>query len=163
MTDPVSVRVRDCTCPDAIHGEEGDVVYVAPTPSLDCGIQAELDIEAATKENTTEQAVSDAMRRKWLSTFVRYGAIGWNLVGPDGPIPFDVGVLMADYGLARGVAEKVGDLYLPVVLAPFQTRLDAISRNGRTTASTSPRVQSIHSRRARSSRATSAASKRSVG
>jgi hypothetical protein len=74
--------------------------------------------------------------------------------------PFDVEAVLGDYGLARNVADMAGDLYTPEVMAPFQVAPAKTSPTGPTGASTSPAPTSIQTRRRRSSRATTAASRR---
>jgi hypothetical protein len=155
MADLVAVRVRACECPGTPH--EGDVVFVTPTPSLQCGLQAQADIIAAAGNGTTLAA-------SWQVTFVKYGAVGWNLVDEDGdPVPFDVGVLLADYGIAAPVGERCDELYGDAVMRPLLARLKNISRSGSTGGSTSATTPPTPLRRKRSSPATSAASKRSAG
>lgn len=154
MAELVPVRVRDCACPDAPHGE-GDVVYVAPTPSLQLGLEAQRDIRESLGSGSM-------LAERWLVTFVRYGAMGWNFLDADGePLPFDVDVLLADYTLASPVAEKCDELYGEAVTRPLLARLRAISQRGRTAGSTSPTTGSTPKPRRRSSPATSAASRRS--
>jgi hypothetical protein len=162
MRDSVEVRVRDCECPGTPHADEGDVVFVATKLGLEGGIATELDIEAIqTAGITNEEEFSAALRKRWFLTFVRYGAIGWNWLDEQGkPVPFDAQVLIDDYSLGMPVVEKANELYMEVVLAPFLKRLGALSRIGPTAASTSPRARSTHSRNGRSSRATTAASRR---
>lgn len=155
MTEPVGVRVRDCECPGAPH-TDGDMVYLAPKLSLAGGLAASADISTALGNGTM-------LAELWLVTFVKHGAIGWNLVDEDGdPVPFDVNVLLDDYDLAMPVAEKADELYGDTVARPFLTRLKAISRRGQTEPSTSPTPPSTSKQRVRSSRATTAGSKRST-
>lgn len=124
------VRVRDCACPGTPH-EEGDFVYLAPTLSAEGGIAAEQDM--------TSTRDSDELTRKWLITFVRFGARGWNLVDEDGDVPFDVDDLLADWAIARPVALRAGELYQAAVIAPFQQQPAKRSPTGRTRATTSAR------------------------
>ncbi len=154
--DPIRVKARDCACPGTPHGEEGDVVLLLPRPSLACGLAAQADIVAAAGDGTV-------LAQRWLVTYLRHGAVGWNLVDEAGKdVPFDVDALLADYAFALPVANRADELYSDAILDPLRSRLDGLSRNGRTAASTSPRRQSTRTRRARSSRATSAASSRST-
>ena len=159
MSSPVEVRVRDCACPDGAEGKphpDGDVVFLAPKLSLAGGLAATADISAALGNGSM-------LAELWLVTFVKHGAIGWNIVDEDGdPVPFDVDVLLDDYDLAMPVAEKADELYGDTVARPFLTRLKAISQRGRTEASTSPPSGSTTKPRKRSSRATTAATKRSA-
>lgn len=149
----IEVRVRDCDCPGAPHGE-GDVVYVAPTPSLQLGLEAQRDIRESLGNGSM-------LAERWLVTFVRYGAIGWNFEDEDGAMPFDVDVLLADFTLATPVAEKCDELYGEAVTRPLLHRLRTISQRGPTAGSTSRTTGSTPKPRKRSSRATTAASRRS--
>ena len=156
MTEPVAVRVRDCECPGTPHGD-GDLVYLAPKLSLAGGLAASADISAALGNGTM-------LAELWLVTFVKHGAIGWNVVDEDGdPVPFDVNVILEDYDLAMPVAEKADELYGDTVARPFLQRLKAISRRGPTEPSTSPTAPSTKKPRKRSSPATTAATTRSAG
>ena len=123
----VRVRIRDCACPDTPHAEEGDAVFLSPTLPAEGGIAAEQDM-------TESGGDANALTRRWLMTFVRYGAKDWNL-----PEPFDVDTLLADWAIARPVAIAAGELYQASVMAPFQTAPPRPSRTGRTTATTSRR------------------------
>lgn len=155
MSEPVEVRVRDCECPGTPH-PDGDVVYLAPKLSLAGGLAASADISTALGNGTM-------LAELWLVTFVKHGAIGWNFLDEDGdPVPFDANVLLDDYELAMPIAEKADDLYGDTVARPFLTRLKAISQRGRTEASTSPPSTSTTKPRRRSSRGTTAATKRSA-
>lgn len=130
MPEPLSIRVRDCACPDAPH-PDGDVVYLRPTLSLEGGIAAQQDLVAA-------NGVQDDLVRRWLVTYVRYGAIGWNWTDADGaPVPFDVAVLLDDFTLSSPVAEKGDELYSEAVLRPLGLSRSRTSRSGPTAASTS--------------------------
>ncbi len=128
------VRVRDCACPDTPH-EEGDGVFLAQKLPAEGGIVAEQQMAAwqATGKDI------DTLIQKWLLTFVRYGAQGWNFQDEDGPVPFDVEDLLADWAIARPVAIRAGDLYQAGVAAPFQKAPAKPSGNGRTPATTSRR------------------------
>lgn len=146
----VTVRVRDCTCPDTPH-PDGDEVYLLPSLSLEGGAAAELDlIESGTISDDRRRTT--ALLARWTSTYVRYGAVGWNWleVGESGrpePVPFDVDTLLADYRLSRAVAEKANELYAEAVLGPLLAaaaepplnRQQRRSRTGSTAGSTSAR------------------------
>lgn len=157
MSEPVAVRVRACACPDTPHGEEGDLVYLLPKPSLACGLEAQGNIGQAMGSGTV-------LARLWRVTFVRHGAIGWNLTDARGKaVPFDVEALLADFTIASVVAEQADELYGKAITSPLLDRLQAISRIGPIDGSTSPRLQSIPTPRRRSSHATTAASRRRAG
>lgn len=175
MSD-VAVRVRDCECPGTPH-EEGDVVYVAPTLSLSGGLAAEHDTSTALAETlanagkppeggwnddnseTLALDMGERMRQKLLVTYVRYGAVGWNFQDERGPIPFDVEAILADYGIARTIAEKGDELYGETVARPLLDRLSKRSQSGQTARSTSVNGSTRKQQR-RSSHATTAATKR---
>ena len=153
--DTVTVRARDCSCPGTPH-EDGDTVTILARPSLALGLAAQADIIAAAGDGST-------LAQRWMVTYIRLGAVGWNLTDGEGlPVPFDVQVLLDDYAFAVDVADKADDLYSQAILRPLTARLNGISQTGRTTASTSPRVQSIRKRRERSSPASTAATARSM-
>lgn len=127
MSTPIPVHVKDCP-----HHEEGHSVLLLPTISLDGGIAAEQDLYSAAGDDKL-------LTRLWLTTFLRYGAVGWDLCLDGEPIPFDVDVLLADYALARPVAEKAAELYAAAVTAPFLPKPATRSPTGRTRATTSRR------------------------
>lgn len=154
--DLIEVRARDCACPGGPHAG-GDIVSLRPHLSLAGGLAAQGDIIAAAGDGTT-------LMQRWLVSYVTHGAVGWNLIDEHGKdVPFDVAALLADYSFALPVAEKADELYSPSVIDPLTRRLGKTSRTGQTTASTSPRAQSIRKRRGSSSPATSGASMRLTG
>lgn len=135
MPVPVPVRVRACACPGTPHAEEGDTVLLLPTLSLAGGIRAQQDILAAQTPDGGVDAATLTVR--WMETFVRHGAVGWNLVDEDGPVPFDIDALLADFALAGPVADAANDRYAEAVLSPLGLSLSASSPRGQTGASTS--------------------------
>ncbi len=139
--EPTEVRIRDCACPGEPH-PDGDVVYLRPTLDLAGGTQAEMDLldsirlyplpddpPADLLEKVSGQRAS-YLRPRWFETFIRHGFAGSNVEG------FTVEDLVADYGLARPVADAATDLYSDVVLRPFQNPPKKRSGSGRTGAST---------------------------
>ena len=148
MSERIEVRVRDCACPDNSH-PDGDVVYVAPKMSLECGAAAEVDLQlVADIADDSRRAV--ALMVRWTATYVRYGATGWNFkhVDPDSgktvDQPFDVEELLADYSLSRAVAEKANELYgngaqSPLFRGAVPDRPQRRSPTGPTGSSTSRR------------------------
>lgn len=145
----VTVTVRDCACPGTPH--DADEVYLLPSLSLEGGAAAELDLMDSSSV-TDEKRRTTALLARWTSTYVRYGAVGWNWIrldenGRPEPIPFDVDILLADYRLSRSVAEKANELYAEAVLGPLLVAAAAAnpsppkkpSRRGRTDGSTSAR------------------------
>lgn len=156
MTEPVAVRVRDCACPGTPHGEEGDVVYLRPTLSLEGGLAAQADIISAA-------GVGAELTARWRVSFVRHGATGWNLVDEDGdPVPFDVNVLLDDYALSHEVAERCDDLYGDAVMRPLLARLKTLSKAGPTKPSTSQANGSTPKQRGRLSPVPTAGTKQSA-
>lgn len=159
----VEVRARDCACPGTPH-EDGDLVYLLPTLGIEGGLEAEAQLLDAIRKFPITEKMSKAaeaeategrsryLRPKWFSTFLRYGAVGWNLVDDNGPRPFDVDVLIGDYSLARMPGDTAADLYGASVLAPFQSPPPKHSQNGRTARGTHPPSTPTPLRSRRSSR-----------
>lgn len=149
----VKVKVREC--PDGTHNGEGDWVALAPKLSLEGGLAAEQDLRevAGIKD---DGARGDAIQRRWVVTFVRYGAKDWNFHEDGEDIPFSTDALLEDYALARPVADKAADLYSDAVLRPFLNRLQERSPTGRTAGTTSNRRRRTPSPSASSSPETSA-------
>ena len=98
----VIVRARDCACPGTPH-EEGDTVSLLAKLSLSGGLAAQADIIASAGDGST-------LAQRWLVTYVRHGAVAWNLTDDDGPVPFDVDAILADYAFALPVADRADDL-----------------------------------------------------
>lgn len=157
------MRVRDCSCPGTPH-EDGDEIYLRPALGLEGGLEAEGALlesvrlfplpENASEAKTDEVASQRAtfIRPRWFATFIRHGAIGWNLVDEKGrPVPFEVEKVLEDYSLARLAAEEANDLYSNSVLAPFQDPPAKPSLNGRTDGGIHPPSQPTRKRSRRSS------------
>jgi hypothetical protein len=132
------VRVRDCSCPNKPH-EDGDIVYVSPTLPMRGGLVA--NRQAIARATEVASGKSSNLEDDWLETFVRYGSLAWNLLDAQGDsVPFDVELILADYSMARLIAEKANDLgYGDAVMAPFLRTPAKPSRNGRTPGTTSAR------------------------
>jgi hypothetical protein len=130
MTDSLAVKVKDCP----VH-EEGHSVFLAPTLPLEGGITAEQDLFAAAGDERL-------LTRLWLKTFVTYGATGWDLCDGEGnDLPFSVEAILADWSLARPVANRASELYADSVISPFLSKPAGRSPTGRTRATTSRRPQ----------------------
>jgi hypothetical protein len=130
MTDSLAVKVKDCP-----EHEEGHSVFLAPTLPLDGGITAEQDMFAALGDERL-------LTRLWLKTFVTYGATGWDLHDEEGaPLPFSVEAILADWSLARPVANRASELYADSVMNPFLNKPAGRSPTGRTRGTTSRRQQ----------------------
>ena len=100
MTMPIPVRVRDCACPDTPHADTGDLVYLAPHLDIDGGVEAERDL-------VESQGNERELTKRWLRTFIRYGAIGWNLTDAEGEaVPFEVDAILSDWSLARPLGDS---------------------------------------------------------
>lgn len=155
MSDLVPVRARDCACPGTPH-EEGDIVFLLPKPSLALGLAWQYDISQA--QNARGEVDANTVRQLWLQTYVRHGAVGWNLTDNGKPVPFSIEALVSDFELAYPVADKADDLYSEVVMRPLLARLSGTSQPGPTNGSIHPLTQSTPKRRKSSSPATSAAS-----
>ena len=142
--DLVFARGRDCTCPGTPH-PEGDGAFLIPKPDLALGFAAEQDINLA-KGDALD------LQRRWVVTYVRHGAKGWNLTDEKGqPVPFDVDEILSDYSFARDIADKGDELYGEAVMRPLLRRLNGTSRGGRTGGSTSRSGSSIGKQRGSSS------------
>jgi hypothetical protein len=152
MNESIPVRVREC--PDGSH-PDGDVVYLRPKLDLEGGIAARQDVDAV---RSTNEDLDTFLIRRWMVTFCKYGATGWNLHDKDKtePWPFDVDVLLADHDLAYPVADKADDLYRESVMRPLLARLSPTSPDGETATSTSRPMTSTGTPRRRSSRRSSA-------
>lgn len=135
----IPVRIRDCTCPGTPHGE-GDIVFLAPTLSLEGGLAAESELAEVITAGGEVNEISTAVAKRWLLSFVRYGAKSWNLTNghANEPKPFDVQAILDDYGIARVVAEKANELYADAVLAPLRAQLPSPLPPGPTAEETSP-------------------------
>lgn len=130
MTDALAVKVKDCP-----EHEEGHSVFLAPTLSFEGGITAEQDLFAAAGDERL-------LTRLWLKTFLVHGATGWDLHDENGDdLPFSVDTLLADWSLARPVAEKASELYADSVMNPFLNKPAGRSPTGRTRGTTSRRPQ----------------------
>lgn len=148
MPKLVPVRVRDCACPHTPH-EEGDLVYLAPTLSLEGGIAAQQDLVSSRNPDGTADV--NLLTRRWLVTYVRFGTRGWNLTDEDGqPVPFDVQAILDDFAIAEPVADKADELYAEAVLRPLGLSRPKTSPTGPTAASTSPTPRSPRKSRASS-------------
>lgn len=131
MTMPIPVRVRDCACPGTPHADTGDLVYLAPHLDIDGGVEAERDL-------VESQGNERELTKRWLRTFIRYGAIGWNLTDAEGEaVPFEVDVILSDWALARPLGDVASDLYTESITAPFVAAQRKRSPTGPTAATTS--------------------------
>lgn len=128
MRSQEEVRVRDCACPDKPH--EADVVYLNEKLSAAGGIAAEQEIAKGFSD-------PEALTQRLLVAFVRHEATGWNLTDANGPVPFDVEELLADWSLSRNVITRAGELYTQVAIAPFQSKPGKPLPTGRTPATRS--------------------------
>ena len=169
MADLVPVRARDCACPGSPHGDDGDIVYLKSHLPMEGGLLAEQQMQSAVSieiklagNPESPEVVMRAMERLqllWARTFLTHGAAGWNLVDAEGsPQPFDVEVIMADWGFARAVADKATELYGDSVMDPFLTASGSASQTGPTEDSTSRRRASKRKSGKSSSRDTSVGS-----
>ena len=148
------VKVREC--PTGLHNGEGDWVTLAPYLSLDGGLAAEQDLRSVVGI-ADENERGEAIQRRWVVTFVKYGAKGWNFHDEEGnDLPFDVEELLANYSLGRPVADRAADLYSDAVLRPFLDRLATRSPTGRTAGTTSKAQRRTRRQSGQSSPGTSA-------
>lgn len=151
MSSPVTVRVRDCACPDTPH-PDGDEVYLPGAPSFRLGRAWERVFASGAGRTVSE--VEDDL----LEVYVRFGPTDWNLTDEAGePVPFDPDVLLADWRMARYVADRADDLYSADLIRPFLNAPRSRSPSGPNATSTSPTRPRTQKRSRRSSRATSEA------
>lgn len=142
-----TVPVRACACPGTPH--DRDEVYLLPEIGLEGGLVAEQQL-------IDHSGDASLLTRLWATTFVRYGATGWNLTDEEGdPVPFDVDALLASYEMGRAVADAASDLYTQQVMRPLMKALPNTSPAGRTGRTTSRRQRSTGRQRESSSPATS--------
>lgn len=139
MAELIAVRVREC--PDGTH-PNGDSVWLTPTLSLAGGIRAQLQLDAVNDrvaaDPETHGAEAERLTGEWFETFVRHGAVEWDLHDEDGPIwAFDVERLVADYTLGLPVANVANDLYSGGLLNPLPAGRPRKSPSGPTAGSTS--------------------------
>jgi hypothetical protein len=165
VSDNVPVRVRDCACPGTPH-PEGDLVYILPKIGLEGGTAAQVDFSTTQREIPLTDAdraseddptprrrlFSQTLQRRWMVTFVRFGAVGWNLVDENGPLPFDVEELLSDFDLAYPVADRADDLYAEAVMRPLLEASERTSPSSPKVVSMSRANKSSRSRRKSSSR-----------
>lgn len=128
MPDLVPVRVRDCACPDTPHAE-GDIVYLAPKPSLDLGVAAIQAVQDLSPD-------TNAITRAWFRLFVTH-ARGANFMDPYDPAP-----LLDDFEIGSKVAEKANELYAEILLRPLGLTPSKPSPGGPTGRSTSATTRS---------------------
>ncbi len=126
------VRVRDCTCPESPHAEEGDGVFLRDTLSATGGILAEGRITDLVAAGRSDEA---SLTSELLPLLVRTETTGANYS------PFDIDALLEDWREARSVIIRAGDLYLDAVVAPLVKTPPKPSRTGRTRAMTSPTTE----------------------
>lgn len=127
------------------HGHHPEhTITLAPTISMAGGIEAEKAmLEVAQADHADNVARIRALTYAWAPIFARHAAIDWDLCDESGdPLPFDVEAILADYSLARLVADKAGDLgYGTAVMAPFESKPAKPSRPSRIRATTSAPVE----------------------
>lgn len=169
----IPVRVRACECPDTPH-IDGDEVYLLPSLSLEGGAAAELDreivmdgFEAASAVEKTR--LTTALLARWTSTYVRYGAVGWNYERLDDngrrePVPFDVESLLANYRMSKLVAARANDLYSEDILGPLLEAAKAAEPNrAQRRSRTGPTASSTSAKRSTSKRPASSSAEPSDG
>lgn len=113
----VEVNIGGCRC----HGDprphpDGDVVYLRPKPDLAMGLAATSALRQAGNLIGDNEAAL-------YSVFVRYGVIGWNVLGPDGQtLPVTHDAILDRLGWEEGgaiVATRAVALYRDKVLDPL--------------------------------------------
>lgn len=143
-----SIRFRDCACSGTPHdgrdgADDGDRVTLRPHLGFAAGAEAlRKIIESDGDVNRVAELVGPV--------YIREGVIGWNVIAEDGgAAELDIDGILDDYALAYPIAEAADDLYSEAVLAPLVSRMNALSGNGRTAASTHPTRRSSKPRRSR--------------
>lgn len=139
MTDsdrghPVEVPIGGCRCPGTPRPHaDGDVVYLAAKPGLRLGLAARQVVNDATD--------GPAMAADLGVVYLRYGIVGWNLVGDNGrPLPPTPAAIEARLTWENGgeaVVDAADALYSGAVLDPLVRRLSTSSAPGPTDDSTS--------------------------
>lgn len=124
-----------CQCPGTPH--EQDEVYLLPRLTFDGGAAAEDVIRAGLGKGDV-----DAIAVPITHAYLTHQVAGWNLVGPDGPLPYSSDLLVKDWESARVVGDAADDLYSGVLLAPLVASVSKSSPGGPTGPSTSPRTRS---------------------
>jgi hypothetical protein len=139
MTDEL-VAVEGVPCPhDGAH-PDGHVVSLRPKIGLEGAIYARQRIVGEAKDwNRVLAALSEA--------FVRYGVAE---IDGKPATSEDIDALLADERAGTPVAERGDALYAESVLAPFVTRVRALSRRSQTGGSISPQKAGSPKRRRRS-------------
>jgi len=131
-----TVRFRDCTCPGSPHdgrdgADDGDIVTLRPHLGFAAGAEAlRKIIESDGDVNRVAELVGPV--------YIREGVIGWNVIDENGAAELDIDGILDDYALAYPIAEAADDMYSEAVLRPLVARMNALSGNGRTAASTHP-------------------------
>lgn len=167
MSNLVTVRVRDCACPGRPHANpaayngsgdmDGDVVFLREKASLPLGIAVQTDMQVALREADGAD-VSSILTARWVVSYVRHGAVGWNFLDKDGrPVPFDPQVLIDDFELGKRVGDRADELYGDTVVRPLLPKPSTPSQPGATGDTTSAPPTPIRKSRGRSSPATTAA------
>lgn len=144
--DTGQVRFRACTCPGTPHdgrdgADDGDIVTLRPHLGFAAGAEAlRKIIESDGDVNRVAELVGPV--------YIREGVTGWNVIAEDGgAAALDIASILDDYALAYPIAEAADDAYSEAVLAPLVARMNALSGNGRTAASTRPIRRSSKPRR----------------
>jgi len=134
---PVAVNVGPCRCiggaDDPPH-PDGDVVYLAPEPSLSLGLAANGAIAAAGDDPARLEVTLGRV-------FIDMGIVDWTFTDADGdPEPITPATIDRLLPWGRGgsaVAERANDLYAEAILRPLLERSQNSSQPGRTNDSTS--------------------------
>ena len=131
-----------CGCPGTPH--ERDEVYLLPVLSFDGGSAADAALKRMLGSGDTE-----AVTREVVRAYLTHQVAGWNLVGDDGPVPYDPALLLSDWSAALAVGEVADGLYSEALLAPLRAAASTSSPGGPTARSTSARTPAASTRRKR--------------
>ena len=147
----IEVNIGACTCPGTPH-PDGDVVYLRDKMGLAGGSILTGIVSDFLSLPMEERPSSTTLTADLRVGYVQQGAVGWNLVGEDGDLPFTPENLreqiLDDYARGTLVADKADELYYEPVLAPLLARVAQLLQP----TPTNPRTSRTRSSRAKGSR-----------
>ena len=145
----VPVPLGFCPCEGEPH-EDGDIVYLRPELSAAAGIRAQSHIIAAASGQLAQAEAEAIISALWLEV----GVVEWTFLFDDGsPIPVTpenvVRALPYEKGGAQ-VADVADDLYAASVMTPLLAKVNALSKPGATSITSSRRKPTSRQRTSRS-------------
>jgi hypothetical protein len=151
-SDPVEVRLEACYCPGSPH--EADLVYLAPSLSMQGGMASKAAIAAGLDDSLTPNERAIRVQELLAEVFMRHGVVAWNLTDERGealPLTFANIAAALPYGKGgRLVADRADGLYAEDILSPLVATFGSSSQRGRTNGSTSATRTSTRRPRSRS-------------